>query len=84
MSACSVSGRNRRGPRRLRVGGIARTRGIRAWLSWVLAAETPTDRGMPPRSVAMWIVLPDFPRSTGLGPVSQPLLGVFTGLCKAR
>lgn len=35
------------GPRRDRVAGSALTRGLSAWLPWVLAAEIPTVRGRP-------------------------------------
>lgn len=61
-----------RGPRRDRIGGIPHTIGSRARLSWVLAAEIPTDSGSPARSTIRWIFDPYLPRSTGLGPVSSP------------
>lgn len=48
--------------------------GFRAWLSWVLAAETPTRRGSPFASDRMCILEPGLPRSTGLGPVRSPPL----------
>ena len=49
------------------------TRGLRAWLSWVLAAEMPTISGRPTRSDSTWIFEQGLPRSTGPGPVSPPL-----------
>ncbi|CAM3202960.1 hypothetical protein SAXI111661_22075 [Saccharomonospora xinjiangensis] len=54
------------------MAGIALTSGLRAWLSWVFAAEIPTARGRPARSETTWIFEPGFPRSVGLGPVSSP------------
>lgn len=48
------------------------TRSIRAWLSWRLAPEMPTDGGRPVRSVIKWIFESYLPRSTGFGPVSPP------------
>lgn len=65
----------RRGPRRDRIGGIPFTSGIRAWLSWTLAPEMPTDKGRPVRSVIRWIFEPYLPRSTGFGPVRSPFSG---------
>lgn len=64
--------RRRRGPRRERTAGIARTKGLSACWSLVLAAETATARGRPVASVSTWSLLPGLPRSTGLGPVSSP------------
>src|SRR3954447_19974637 len=52
---------------------MARTRGLRPWLSWVLAADVATDSGRPRRSASRWIFEPGLPRSTGLGPVIDPL-----------
>jgi hypothetical protein len=40
--------------------------------SWVLAADRPTARGMPRRSVSRWYLDPDLPRSVGFGPMSSP------------
>lgn len=48
------------------------TRALRAWLSWVLAAETATVKDSPARSDRAWIFEPGLPRSTGFGPVSPP------------
>jgi hypothetical protein len=39
----------------------------------MFAAETPSASGRPFRSVRTWILLPALPRSTGFGPVSDPL-----------
>lgn len=39
----------------------------------VLAADTATDNGMPARSDRTWIFEPALPRSTGFGPVMDPL-----------
>jgi hypothetical protein len=72
LSACSLTGFRRRGPRRDRIAGSALTKGLSAWLSWVLAAEIPTVKGRPDRSDRAWIFEPGLPRSTGLGPVSPP------------
>src|SRR5512135_384323 len=71
-SAWSLAGRRRRGPWRDRIAGTALTRGCRAWLSWVLAAETATARGRPARSDRTWIFELGLPRSTGFAPVSGP------------
>ena len=40
------------------MGGMPRTRGLRAWLSCRLAPEIATDRGRPVRSVIKWIFEP--------------------------
>lgn len=40
------------------MGGVPRTRGLRAWLSCRLAPEIATDRGRPVRSVIKWICEP--------------------------
>jgi len=73
LSARSLLGRLRRGPRRERMAGIALTSGCSAWLSWTLAAETPTASGTPCASDNTCSLLPGLPRSTGFGPVSDPL-----------
>lgn len=74
MSPWSLSGRRRRGPRRLRIGGTDATSGFCARLSWVvLAAEMATATGRPDRSVTRWIFDPFLPRSVGFGPVSSAL-----------
>ena len=44
-----------------------------AWLSWTFAAETPTASGTPWAPDSTCSLLPGLPRSTGLGPVSDPL-----------
>jgi hypothetical protein len=56
------------------MGGMPRTSGCRPRLSCVLAAEMPSDRGSPFRSVIRWIFDPFLPRSVGFGPVRGPLL----------
>jgi hypothetical protein len=43
------------GLRRERMGDLPRTSGMRAWLSWRLAAEIPIDRRRPLRSTMRWI-----------------------------
>jgi hypothetical protein len=48
------------------------TSGCRAWLSWVLAAETPTSSGSPVASESTCSFEPGLPRSTGFGPVNSP------------
>ncbi len=40
----------------------------------MLAPETPSDKGSPPRSVMRWKFDPNLLRSAGFGPVSGPLL----------
>src|SRR6202035_799360 len=60
------------GPRRDLTAGMARTRGLKADASLVLAADTATDNGTPARSDRTWIFEPVLPRSTGLGPVMDP------------
>ncbi|GIH44779.1 hypothetical protein Mco01_77790 [Microbispora corallina] len=62
------------GPRRERIGGIPRTSGSKAWLSWVLAAPIPTEIGRPLRSMIMWIFEPLLPRSSRFRAVRSPLL----------
>lgn len=52
---------------------------FRPWLSWTLAAETPTTRGSPFASDRTCILEPGLPRSTGLGPVSSPLFSPYVG-----
>ena len=47
LTAVALGGRRRRGPRRELTGGMPRTSGSSPWLSWVLAAETPVERGRP-------------------------------------
>lgn len=74
LSAWSLAGRRRRGPRREPMGGIPRTSGSRPRLSCMLAPEIPSDKGSPLRSVIRWIFDPLLPRSVGFGPVSGPLL----------
>ncbi len=72
LSACSLPGLRRRGPRRDRMAGTALTSGRSASASLVLAAEIPTGSGIPARSDRTWIFEPGLPRSTGLGPVKAP------------
>lgn len=55
-----------------RTAGIALTSGASAWLSWTLAAGTPTASGTPWASDSTCSLLPGLPRSTGFGPVSEP------------
>ncbi|SFQ26930.1 hypothetical protein SAMN04489713_125119 [Actinomadura madurae] len=74
LSARTFTGRQRRGPRRDRIAGNAINKGLNAWLSWTLAAETATTSGSPAASDRTWSLLPFLPRSTGLGPVSVPPL----------
>jgi hypothetical protein len=75
LSARSLTGRRRRGPRRERTAGIARTSGLRARLSCVLAPDTATASGMPWAVTKMCSLQPCWPRSTGFGPVSDPPFG---------
>jgi len=72
LSARSRAGLRRRGPRRDRIAGRPITIGCRAWLSWVLAVETPTSSGRPFASDSTCSLEPVLPRSTGFGPVSDP------------
>jgi hypothetical protein len=53
--------------------------GLSAWLSWVLAADTPAAKGSPARSDSAWIFEPGLFRSTGFGPVSEPLFDPDAG-----
>src|SRR5512138_2497260 len=62
---------------------MARTRGCRPWLSWVLAADIPTASGRPVWSDSTWILEPGLPRSTGLGPVSPPPFSPARWRCPA-
>jgi hypothetical protein len=79
LSPWSLAGFRRRGPRCERMGGMPRTSGSRPWLSWVFAAEIPTETGRPDRSVIKWIFNPFLPRSTGFGPVRSPFVArMFT------
>lgn len=73
LSAWGLAGRHRRGPRRDRMRGTARSMDLRAWLSCRFAAGTPIASGSPARSVTTWIFEPGLPRSTGFGPVRSPL-----------
>src|SRR4051812_22696159 len=52
---------------------MAATSGFSAFMSWMLAPEIPQESGRPPPSVRMWIFDPGLLRSTGLGPVADPL-----------
>lgn len=54
------------------ITGIALIRGLRAWESLVLEADTAIESGMPAQSDSTWIFEPDLPRSTGLDPVRGP------------
>src|SRR5262245_43592135 len=53
-------------------GGIASTTSSNSLTSGTLAAVTVADNGMPCASTTAWCLLPFFPRSVGLGPVSSP------------
>ena len=48
---------------------------MKRWLSWTLAPDSTTAKGRPLRSTSRWCLLPCFPRSVGLGPVSSPPRG---------
>ena len=67
LSACSFAGRNRRGPRRHRMRGMAMSMGLSASLSCRFSAETPDPSGSPARSDTTWIFEPGLLRSTGFG-----------------
>src|SRR4051812_39798800 len=53
---------------------MACTNGISTRLSWVLAALTATASGRPAASVSTCSLEPGLPRSTGSGPVGEPLI----------
>lgn len=72
LSARTLSGCRRRGPRRERTAGIPRTSGRSAWTSLTFAADAPTATGSPCASVRTGSLLPALPRLTGFGPVSGP------------
>lgn len=72
LSARSLTGRRRCGPRRGRTAGMRRMSGLRARLSCMFALDTATVSGMPWASDSTCSLLPFLPRSTGLGPVSDP------------
>lgn len=74
VSARSLTGRRRRGPRRERTAGMPRMSGLRARLSCMFAPDTATASGMPWASDSTCSLLPFLPRSTGFGPVSDPAL----------
>src|SRR5688500_17645993 len=63
---------------------MACTSGMRARLSWVLAALTATASGSPLASVSTCSLEPDLPRSTGFGPVSGPLFRSHAGRVAPR
>jgi hypothetical protein len=65
------------------IAGTASTMGSSSTESWVLAADSPTARGMPRRSVSRWYLDPGLPRSVGFGPVSSPPLGAHAGRIQA-
>ena len=75
LSPCSLTGRFRGRPGRLRgpmIAGIASTSG-RSWVaSWALAGERRTASGMPCWSTTRWYFDPGLPRSTGFGPICSP------------
>jgi hypothetical protein len=73
QSAWSLPGRRRRGPRRERIGGMPRTKGSRAWLSFRFPPGMPSDKGRALLSVTKWIFDPNFPRSVGIGLASRLL-----------
>ncbi len=68
LSACNFPGLRRRGPRRERIAGIARTNGRRAAASGMLASETATVNGIPVRSDSTCSFEPDLPRSRRIRP----------------
>lgn len=72
LSARSLTGRRRRGPRRDRTAGMPRMSGLRARLSCMFAPDTATASGMPWASDSTCSLLPFLPRSTGFDPVSDP------------
>jgi hypothetical protein len=75
LSPCSLAGRRRGRPGRLRgllMDGTASTTTSSSIESWVLAADSLTARGMPRRSTSRWYLDPGLPRSVGFGPVSSP------------
>src|SRR3954467_5956797 len=49
-----------------------RSRCGKSRVSWTLAAEGTTPRGMPSVATTTWYLVPALPRSVGLGPVSSP------------
>jgi hypothetical protein len=78
LSPWSLAGRLRGRPGQPRgplTGGTASTICSSSMESWVLAADSPTASGMPPRSTSRWYLEPGLPRSVGLGPVSSPPFG---------
>jgi hypothetical protein len=75
LSPWSLVGRLRGRPGRPRgplTGGTASTTASSSMESWVLAADSPTAKGMPLRSTSRWYLDPGLPRSVGFGPVSSP------------
>jgi uncharacterized protein (TIGR03083 family) len=54
------------------IAGTASTMASSSTESWVLAADSPTAKGMPRRSTSRWYLDPGLPRSVGFGPVSSP------------
>ena len=72
LSARSLTGRRRCGPRRDRTAGMPRMSGLRARLSWMFAPDTATASGTLWATDSTCSLLPFLPRSTGFGPVSDP------------
>ena len=70
--ACSLAGRRRGRPAHWRMGGTASTVASSIRLSWTLAADRVTARGIPLASMTTWRLEPGLPRSVGFGPVSWP------------
>lgn len=79
LSAWSLAGRHRRGPRRERTAGVPRTRGLRASPSLTFAAENAQVNGGPWLSHSRWNFESVSPRSVGFGPVFTPLLARIDG-----
>ncbi len=73
LSACSLYGRFHGRPSRPGTAGMASIKASNAIESWRFAPVILKASGTPPRSTMMCRLLPDFPRSVGLGPVSCPL-----------
>src|SRR4029453_13467171 len=75
LSRWSLTGRLRGRPGRPRdplTGGTVSTTASSSIGAWVLAADSPTAKGMPRRSTSRWYLDPGLPRSVGFGPVRQP------------
>lgn len=72
IGARILTGRCRRGPRRERMAGIARIRGLNAWPSGRFGPEAATASGMPRASDTTCGLLPLLSRLIGFIPVSAP------------